>query len=137
VDESVAVINNPSTDREDGLETVTQKKPMFVDPVDRIRRWLFRSGIHATLFKISGLTAENILRAAEKLNADMIVIGSHPHGKFFRLLFGDVNESLLHHARCPVIVVPRSVKSDTVRRFFNETGEGTDRSMTETIDCTA
>ncbi len=134
VDDSDSAFYGPPPDDEDGLDTVTQENPLLVDSVDRIRSWLFRNDIHATVWMINGMTVENILRAAERLKADLIVIGSLPYGKFFHLLFGDVIESLLKRAPCPVVVVPHPVNSETVHRLFDQTVEDAERSMTETID---
>jgi nucleotide-binding universal stress UspA family protein len=52
---------------------------------------------------VSGHPAEVILREAE--DADMIVVGSRGHGGFASLLLGSVTQHLVHHARCPVVVV--------------------------------
>jgi nucleotide-binding universal stress UspA family protein len=133
VDDAATVIYDPPTDDEDGLDKLTQQDPLLADSVDRIQSWLFRRGLHAILLMVNGITAENILSAAERLNTDLIVIGSHPHGKFLHLLFGDVIESLLKRAPCPVIVVPHSDASGTALRLFDDTEKETDRRITEPI----
>lgn len=38
--------------------------------------------------------------------ASAIVVGSHGAGGFKGMLLGSVSQSLLHHARCPVVVIP-------------------------------
>ncbi|MCD6177211.1 MAG: universal stress protein, partial [Candidatus Cloacimonetes bacterium] len=43
---------------------------------------------------------------ADKFKADLIVIGSHKHGKFHNLLFGSIHKSLLTLSRIPVLIVP-------------------------------
>ena len=37
---------------------------------------------------------------------DMIVMGSHGHGYFMKVLLGSVTTFVLKHARCPVVIVP-------------------------------
>ena len=36
---------------------------------------------------------------------DLIVVGSHGHGAIGRLLLGSVANDIVHHARCPVLVM--------------------------------
>ena len=53
---------------------------------------------------ISGDPAEELVRAAR--DADMLVVGSRGSGGFSRLMMGSVSNKVLHHAGCPVVVVP-------------------------------
>jgi len=46
-----------------------------------------------------------ILAAAEEGPADLVVVGTHGHGGFERLLLGSVAEKLLHRLPCPVLTV--------------------------------
>lgn len=54
---------------------------------------------------VEGSPAECILRVAETLNCDCIVIGSRGHGAMAGLLLGSVSDRLAHHARVPVLIV--------------------------------
>lgn len=53
---------------------------------------------------IEGPVARTILQVAE--GADLIVIGSRGLGGFTGLLLGSVAQKLVHHATCPVVVLP-------------------------------
>ena len=47
-----------------------------------------------------------IVDAARQLHADLIVLGSIKKGFFLRLLTGSVGDYVVHHAPCPVLIVP-------------------------------
>jgi len=54
-----------------------------------------------------GNTAAEILQEAEEGEYDMIVMGSHGRGMLGGFLLGSVSNRVVHHARCPVLVVRR------------------------------
>jgi nucleotide-binding universal stress UspA family protein len=52
---------------------------------------------------IEGHPVTVLLKEAD--HADMIVVGSHGRGGFASLLLGSVSQQVVHHARCPVVIV--------------------------------
>ena len=52
-----------------------------------------------------GSPESRIVETAEKLPADLIILGSHGYNRWERLLLGSVSNSVLHHAPCSVLVV--------------------------------
>ncbi len=55
---------------------------------------------------IQGPTVEKILEEAERLDAGLLVVGSHGRGALARVLLGSVSEGVLHRSHRPVVVVP-------------------------------
>ncbi len=62
----------------------------------------------------SGPVVGEILSAADEIQADLIVMGTHGISGFERLLLGSVTEKVLRKAKCPVLTVPRAVKPESV-----------------------
>lgn len=50
---------------------------------------------------------QEILAQAARMNADLLVVGTHGRSGFERLLLGSIAEKLLRKAPCPLMVVPR------------------------------
>jgi nucleotide-binding universal stress UspA family protein len=57
-------------------------------------------------FEPSHSPAAGILRCAQELPADLIVLGTHGRGGFERFMLGSVAEKVLRRARWPVLTVP-------------------------------
>ena len=54
---------------------------------------------------LSGAPADRILQDADRYQSDLVVVGTRGAGAITRLLLGSVSESVLRHAKCPVLVV--------------------------------
>jgi nucleotide-binding universal stress UspA family protein len=63
------------------------------------------AGVETRTVVLRGITVQELCAAAEKFDPRFLVIGSHGWGAFRRALFGSVSTGVLHHARCPVLVV--------------------------------
>ncbi|HZX04662.1 universal stress protein [Kribbella sp.] len=63
-----------------------------------------RGGHDAELIQITGHPAEHILRLSA--DASLIVLGARGRGGFTGMLLGSVSQTVLHHADCPVAVIP-------------------------------
>ena len=54
---------------------------------------------------MQGHPFNEIIRAAEKVGADMIIMGTHGRTGFAQILIGSVAEKVVRHAECPVLTV--------------------------------
>jgi hypothetical protein len=54
---------------------------------------------------LTGTPAEGIVRFAEEVQADFIVMGTHGRTGLFRVLMGSVAEAVVRKAPCPVLTV--------------------------------
>jgi nucleotide-binding universal stress UspA family protein len=77
--------------------------------LEAIRVRLSKERLDADYRMAEGPAADNILAAAREFAADLIVIGAHEHGKFYRCIFGDTTDSLVRNSHCPVLIVPHIV----------------------------
>jgi nucleotide-binding universal stress UspA family protein len=75
---------------------------------DRLARLLARAkraGVRAGADVREGLPADEILRAARRRRADLIVVGTHGRSGFARAVLGSVAARVVTLARCPVLTV--------------------------------
>lgn len=79
--------------------------------IQKIASRLRSSGLDTTALVVQGVTVEKILEEASKLNADLIVVGSHGRGLAYQLLVGSVSEGILRESECPVLIIPTHQRS--------------------------
>lgn len=77
---------------------------------ERLEEWVGGiEGIPASRVKLhhlEGTAAEELLKLADNIGADLIAAGSHGLGFFGRLLLGSVSTRLVRGAVCPVLIAP-------------------------------
>jgi len=55
---------------------------------------------------VQGVAITAILNEREKVNADLIVMGTHGHGLISSALLGGISQGVVKKAQCPVLLVP-------------------------------
>ncbi len=71
-----------------------------------LKRHLDAQDISCTTKFTQGHAVTGILEEARDLRAAFIVMGAHGHGAIYELLAGSTTHGVLHHAPCPVVVLP-------------------------------
>src|ERR1043166_6090895 len=92
-----------------GVETIAREAPAGETQQRKLGDWeteLADAGLKATLREPSGPVVEQILRAAVRHNADLIVMVPRGHGAMYNLLVGSVTEGVLKRSTRPVLLVP-------------------------------
>jgi nucleotide-binding universal stress UspA family protein len=76
-------------------------------------RELADNDLDVTPLLLQGPTVESILAEADKIDADLIVVGTHGHGAFYELLVGTVAEGFLHASTHPLLIIPAEANQKT------------------------
>lgn len=64
------------------------------------------AGIDCATIVGEGNPVEEICRVAGDVQPRLLVIGAHGWGLVQRIVYGSVSTGVLHHAPCPILVVP-------------------------------
>ena len=89
-------------DREETAAEYREEHRLLHEATDSMRD----AGIDATALMVKGPPAKAIIEEADRLDADLIVVGSHGFGAVFKMLLGSVSSAVLKKARRPVLIVP-------------------------------
>jgi len=82
------------------------------EEVDRLLAGRQEAPVDCTVVAVAGQPAAVLPDEAE--GADQLVVGSRGLGGLSRLLIGSVSSQVVHHARCPVTVVPSPPSGDWI-----------------------
>ncbi|HIJ59854.1 MAG TPA: universal stress protein [Nitrospirae bacterium] len=75
------------------------------DAMEKIRKSLSGKSIEVKTLVRQGDPAEKILETAQKMKADVLVMGSHGRHGTKKFLMGSVSSKVVDNSKCPVFVV--------------------------------
>jgi nucleotide-binding universal stress UspA family protein len=55
---------------------------------------------------VQGTIVSSILKEAERLHSDLVIMGCHKHGRLYGALMDSAEEGMLAKCPCPVMFVP-------------------------------
>lgn len=89
------------------LEKVARENALRVleNARQRLLEELTTENVTVSTEVLEGSPESTIVETAEKMAADLIIVGSHGYNTWQRLLLGSVSDSVVHHAPCSVLVV--------------------------------
>jgi len=67
---------------------------------------LVKVGVETVPLLIQGETAETLLCEVRRLDARLLVMGTHGHGTIISTLLGSTSRDVLQHAMTPVLLIP-------------------------------
>ena len=82
-----------------------ERRREAIQIVRRAVAHLQKEGVSASGDVIHGLPDELIVQTARKVNADLIIMGSHGRTGLERILLGSISERVINEAPCAVLVV--------------------------------
>ena len=103
--EFVGMKAGPQSVRDSHAEELKGQHHLLMEMTESLRK----NGIEAHAHFVKGPTASTIIDESEKLNAGLIVMGSHRRGAIARAVLGSVSEPVLRKSQCPVVIVPVQV----------------------------
>jgi nucleotide-binding universal stress UspA family protein len=71
-----------------------------------LRKKLSEAGIDATALHIEGPTVDKLLLEIDRLDIDLVIIGSHAPSFLRDLFFGSTTKHIVREALCPILVLP-------------------------------
>ena len=71
-------------------------------------------------FVCEGNAAYEVVRVAESIRADLIVLSTHSRSNLERVVFGSTAEKIVRHAHCPVLAVRRPGQDESAPPEENE-----------------
>ncbi|MEO6992620.1 MAG: universal stress protein [Lacunisphaera sp.] len=90
-----------------GVEDLAHLRSKAVRRLEGMATLLLPPSVHTENLVLTGDPARQILIAADKVNADLIIITTKDRTGLSRIFLGSTAEHVMRHAKCPVISIRR------------------------------
>jgi len=108
--ELVTVVNTIDTYYQEYIKNIKKHAEKIILDAAKVLKEKNRS-LSITTSAINGLPKSEILKKAESLDVDLIVVGSQGQGAFSRFLLGSVSQYIATHAKCSVLIVKKNTNN--------------------------
>lgn len=88
-------------------EWVAMEEQRAGEALTQASKTLLQAGVQSVAHLVHGSPSVQLVAAAEELDADLVIVGSHGRGPLGRLALGSVADGVLHRARVNVLVARR------------------------------
>ena len=92
------------------LLTVDNEDDSAKHPIHTLARDYQNSGLTCSALVLKGEIAKQVTTHAAKINAEMLVIGSHGNSSIHDILHGHAGPDILQSSTRPVLVIPQLAK---------------------------
>ena len=92
----------PNYVRQSLVDELKGEKKQLEILADRVKD----KGIKAIPLLIQGSTAKHILMQVERLNSELLIIGTHGYGLALSTLLGSTSSQVIKQVKCPVLLIP-------------------------------
>lgn len=82
-----------------------QDRTNALQSLDRIAELFDGANVRVQTELIEGVVGESIVQKAEKMRADLVVVGATGHSQISRMLLGSISDFVATHSPCSVLVV--------------------------------
>ena len=89
-----------------GYVTMQEPAEELQEQLDKLRDKLAAPGLAVSTVLLHGRSVDVIVEEAERLRAELVVLGSHGRRALHHLLAGSVCQGVLRRVACPVVIVP-------------------------------
>jgi len=95
-------------------DELTLIKGKVTDNLAKVSETIQKKNVSVKTIVSTGNAAEEILKAADEIHADLIAMSTHGRSGLRRLAFGSVTDKVLHGAKMPVLMVraPEGTKNE-------------------------
>ncbi|MBA0814886.1 hypothetical protein Gohar_020685 [Gossypium harknessii] len=106
----------------DLINTVQEnQKKLALALLEKAKGICANRGVDAETMTEVGDPKEKICEAVEKLNIELLILGSHGRGAIQRAFLGSVSNHCVHNAKCPVLVEITLKVTTTEFHFVGQT----------------
>lgn len=92
----------PVHERQSRIEELSKEKK----ELEKLAETLREKGVEAVPLLIQGATAELIVKETKRLDADLLIMGTHGHGLALSALLGSTSHKVMRDVSCPVLLMP-------------------------------